>query len=296
YIYYAQYRNKYYTSRSIMRAAIDIGSNSIRLALSDGTGRSTITKLADGLEATGKLSPAGVIATIAALREYSDACRAAGCDEITVFATEAVRRANDGAEFCSAVKAQAHLDVIILSPDQEARLALAGVTKPDGAITVCDLGGGSLEVICSADGKTPSYIKSLPLGVVVMKNKFNGDYRRAIDELPALLREYGDVPNYPVVIAGGSACTIAAGILDLKVYDKTKVSALFTAKQLDDIMPILLSPKLALFRPVCQKRADTLPYGAIVIQALLNYLGATEFFVSDASNLEAVLNGALDVM
>ena len=60
------------------------------------------------------------------------------------------------------------------------------------------------------------------------------------------------------------------------------------------LMPMLLSPKLALFRPVCQKRADTVPYGAIVIQALLNRLGATEFYVSNASNLEAVLNGALD--
>ncbi len=277
-----------------MRAAIDIGSNSIRLALSDGTGRSTITKLADGIDRTGKLSPVGISATLDALREYAKVCRAAGCDSITVFATEAVRRAADGAQFCAAVKAEINLDVLILSAEQEARLALAGATKPNGAITVCDLGGGSLEVICSEDGKTPSYVKSLPLGVVVMKNKFNGDYRRAIDELPTLLREYGTVPAYPVVITGGSACTIAACMLNLKIYDKNKVSSRFTAKQLDDFMPMLLSPKLALFRPVCQKRADTVPYGAIVIQALLNRLGATEFYVSDASNLEAVLNGALD--
>lgn len=277
-----------------MRAAIDIGSNSIRLALSDGTGRSNITKLADGIDRTGKLSPVGISATLDALREYAKVCRVAGCDSIIVFATEAVRRAADGAQFCAAVKTEINLDVLILSAEQEARLALAGATKPDGAITVCDLGGGSLEVICSEDGKTPSYVKSLPLGVVVMKNKFNGDYRRAIDELPTLLREYGTVPAYPVVITGGSACTIAAGMLNLKIYDKNKVSTRFTAKQLDDFMPMLLSPKLALFRPVCQKRADTVPYGAIVIQALLNRLGATEFYVSDASNLEAVLNGALD--
>ena len=277
-----------------MRAAIDIGSNSVRLALSDGSGRSVITKLADGVERTGRLSPEGVAATIATLGEYADECRAAGCGDITAFATEAVRRAADGAGFCSAVKAATGLDVLVLSPEREARLALAGVTKPDGAVTVCDLGGGSLEVISSDDGKTPSYVKSLPLGVVVMKNRFDGDLRRAIDEMPDVLREFGDVPSYPVVIAGGSACTIAAGLLGLKVYDKSKVTAKFSAKQLDDLMPILLSPKLALYRPVCRKRADTIPYGAIVIQALLNYLGATEFYVSDASNLEAALNGALD--
>ena len=107
-----------------MRAAIDIGSNSIRLALSDGTGRSTITKLADGIDRTGKLSPVGISATLDALREYAKVCRAAGCDSITAFATEAVRRAADGAQFCAAVKAEINLDVLILSAEQEARQSL----------------------------------------------------------------------------------------------------------------------------------------------------------------------------
>ncbi|MCH5166092.1 MAG: hypothetical protein J1G01_06795 [Clostridiales bacterium] len=274
-----------------MRAAIDIGSNSVRLAISDGTTRSIITKLADGIEKTGKLSPAGISATVSALDEFTAICRERGCGKVVVFATEAVRRAEDGKDFCALAALKTGLQITVLSPDEEARLALAGVTKPIGAVTVCDLGGGSMEVICSSDGKTPSYAKSLPLGVVVMKNKFDGDYRSAIDQMPQLVGEYGNVPHYPVVISGGSACAIAAGILNLEVYDKQKVSAKFTAKQLDDNMPIFLSPRLSVLRPVCRKRADTLPYGAIVIQALLNHLHATEFYVSDAGNLEAVLNG-----
>ncbi len=277
-----------------MRAAIDIGSNSIRLALSDGTVRSVITKLADGIEKTGKLSPAGVDATAVALKDYAEICRLASCDSVIAFATEAVRRASDGKQFCERIKAESGLSIVVLSPQAEAKVALAGVTKPSGAVTVCDLGGGSMELIASADGVTPEYVKSLPLGVVVMKNRFDGDYRRAIDEMPDLLKGYGKVPDYPLVISGGSACAIAAAMLGLKVYDKTKVSAKFTAAMLDDNMPMLLSPKLGVFRPVCRKRADTVPYGAVIVQALLNYLGATEFFVSDAGNLQAVLNGALD--
>lgn len=273
-----------------MKAAIDIGSNSIRLALSDGTTTSIITQLALGIERSGKLSPTGVTATIAALEEYKAMCDARGITDIFVFATEAVRRATDSDEFCKSVNAATGLTVTVLSPEQEATLALKGATKPDGPITVCDLGGGSLEIICSLDGKTPDYINSLPLGVVVLKNMFNGDYRRAIDEMPRMLTECSSVPHYPVVLCGGSACNIAAAILNLKVYDKKAVSTKFTAKQLDDIMPILLSKKLTTFRPICTKRADTIPYGAILIQALLNYLSATEFYVSDASNLEAVLN------
>lgn len=273
-----------------MRAAIDIGSNSVRIAFSDGTTRSIITKLADGIGSTGRLSPDGIAKSLEALKAYADECAERGVTDVTAFATEAVRRAADGEEFIAAA-ARAGINVILLSPRQEAALALAGVDKPDGAATVCDLGGGSLEVISSPDGVTPDYVKSLPLGVVVLKNRFDGDFTLAINSAPALVDEYGEVPNRPVVISGGSACAIAAAILNLKVYDKAAVTTEFALSDLDDIMPMLMSPRLSVLRPVCAKRADTLPYGAIILQALLNKLNAVKFRVSDASNLEAVLKG-----
>ena len=278
-----------------MRAAIDIGSNSVRLTFSDGSTYSHITQLAFGIESTGKLSERGIAATIDALNEYAELCKSRGCTKVTAFATEAVRRASDGNEFCTLAREKTGLDIIIVSGQKEAELALKGATKPDGPVTVVDLGGGSMEIICSRDGKTPDYVTSLPLGVVVLKNMFNGDFRRAIDEMPRMLTECSSVPHNPtVVLCGGSACNIAAAILNLKVYDKNAVSTKFHVRQLDDIIPILLSPKLTTLRPVCAKRADTIPYGAIILQTLLNYLGAVEFYVSDSSNLEAVLNGALD--
>lgn len=272
-----------------MRAAIDIGSNSVRLAMTDGSVRSEITQLAFGIERTGKLDPDGIRKTIAVLAEYAKLARDA--QSVSAFATEAVRRAADGGEFCASVKERTGLDVTVLSPIQEAYLALNGAVKPKGAVTVCDLGGGSMELISSADGVTPSYVKSLPLGVVVLKNKFNGDYRKAIDTAPSLVAEFGDVPPYPLVLSGGSACTIAAAMLNLKVYDRNAVSTKFTASGLDGYMPMLLDRKLPVFRPLCAKRADTVPYGAIILQALVNHVGATEFYVSDAGNLDAVLNG-----
>lgn len=276
-----------------MRAAIDIGSNSVRLAL-NGEVRSVITKLADGIESTGKLSPVGVENTVAALKYFKTECDAAGATEIFAFATEAVRRATDGKEFIDRVKREIGLNIVLLSPEREAEFALFGTTKPDGAVTVCDLGGGSLEVISSRDGVHPDYVKSLPIGVVVAKNRYAGDYARAIAEMPSIVSAYGSVPAYPVVLTGGSACAIASCILNLKVYDKAKVTSRFTAQQLDDIMPVLLSGKLAVLRPVAAKRADTAPYGGIILQALLNHLNATEFYVSDSSNLEAALKLPLE--
>ena len=270
------------------RAAIDIGSNSIRLASSDGETASVITQLAAGIEKSGALSPAGIEKTLDALKSFAAQTR--DCSEVYAFATEAVRRAADGESFCKRVKRETGVTVIVLAGEAEAYLALAGFTKPNGPITVCDLGGGSMELVSSADGKKPDYVKSLPLGVVVLKNMFCGDYARATETLPRLMEEYGEVQDYPLVITGGSACAIAAAMLDLDVYDKTKVSTEFSSRDLDDFMPMFLSPKLPVFRPLTAKRADTLPYGALAIRALLCKLGAKKFYVSDASNLEAVLS------
>ena len=272
-----------------MKAAIDIGSNSIRLLIEGGKTRSVITKLADGLDANGTLSANGVERTVDALMSFAEECRKNGVDDLFAFATEAVRKARDGEIFCKTVKERTGIDITVLSPEAEAELALAGTDKPHGEVTVCDLGGGSLEVISSPNGTTPDYIKSLPLGVVVLKNRYDGDYRKAINEMPSHVQQYSPAHGRPVVLSGGSACALAAGMLGLKIYDKKAVTTKFRTEQLDDFMPIVLSRDLALFRPVCAKRADTLPYGAIVLQALLNRLGATEFYVSDAGNLEAAI-------
>ncbi len=276
-----------------MTAAIDIGSNSIRIAMSDGTRRSAITKLADGLEVTGKLSPGGVKASLAVIKEYAEM----GGTGSVAFATEAVRAAADGEQFVALVKRETGLDVTVLSPETEARMALFGATKPPGAVTVCDLGGGSLEVISSPDGVEPDYVKSLPLGVVVLKNRYAGSpprraFRRATDEAFSLVSAYGEVPKRPIVLTGGSITSIAAGILDLNYYDASKVNdCRITAAELDGFMPVLMSPKLSVLRPVLAKRADTVAYGGIILRALVGYLGATEFTVSDSGNLEAVLKG-----
>ncbi|MDE7464561.1 MAG: hypothetical protein K2M48_05985 [Clostridiales bacterium] len=276
-----------------MRAAIDIGSNSVRLARSDGKTFSEITKLADGIEATGALSLVGVAATLDVIKRYANMCK--DCDRVDVFATEAVRRATDGSAFCAEVLKTSGLTVRILSGEEEAKLALCGAVKPKGKVCVCDLGGGSMELISSRDGVTPEYIKSLPLGVVVLKNRFRGDFRAAIDGAPALVADYGKVPRYPLVVIGGSACAIAAAHLNLNVYDKARIDgATITAAELDGMLPMLMSKDLPVFRPLCAKRADTLPYGAIIIGALLNHLGLDRFTVSDSGNLAAALSGALD--
>lgn len=277
-----------------MRFSIDIGSNSVRLLGENGVKRSVITKLADGIDASGSLSPDGVERSVAALCEFA---AVVGDGKVTAFATEAVRKAADGKDFIARVKKETGIDIILLSPEQEAKVALLGATKPDGAVSVVDLGGGSMELISSGDGATPEYIKSLPLGVVVLKNRYNGDYRAAIDEAPKLVAEYGTVAKYPLVVSGGSACTIAAALQNMTVYDAKKIDGYrVTARELDGILPMLMSKKLAVLRPVCARRADTVAYGAIILQALVNHIGLESFTVSDSGNLEAMLKIDIDTL
>lgn len=277
-----------------MRAAIDIGSNSVRLAFSDGSVRSEITKLADGTGKTGRLSSQGVERTLEVLKTFAAAC---GDTPVVAFATEAVRAASDGAEFCAAVKRETGLTVKVLSSEAEAKLALLGAYKKAGACTVCDLGGGSMELISASDGVTPEYIKSLPLGVVMLKNKYNGDYKSAVRDAPTLVADYGATAPYPLTVSGGSVCAIAAAIQNLRVYDKRRINgAYITARELDSILPMLQRPDLPVLRPVCSKRADTVAYGGIILRALINHMGLTGFYVSDSGNLDAVLDGALDDM
>lgn len=270
-----------------MKAAIDIGSNSVRLACSDGTTASVITKLADGLERTGRLSPEGVERSLEAICGFVR--QASDCSSVVAFATEAVRRAADGSDFIAAVKNKCGIDVKLLSGEDEARLALKGAVKPKGAVTVCDLGGGSMELISSRDGVTPEYMQSLPLGVVVMKNRYNGDYAALTADAPALVN-FAHKPSYPLVAIGGSACTIAAAALNLTVYDKSAINGYYmTAKALDGLMSMLTSKNFSVFRPLCKKRADTVAYGAILLSALVNVLGLDGFYVSDSGNLDAIL-------
>lgn len=277
-----------------MHAAIDIGSNSVRLARSDGFNLSRITKLADGINDTGKLSPSGVVETIKALKEFAELTK--DCERVAAFATEAVRKAADGKAFMQTAERECGIKIVLLTGDDEAKLALKGAVKPAGAVTVCDLGGGSMELISSCDGITPEYAESLPIGVVVLKNRYHGDYRSLIQDAPAIVSAYKQKPKYPLVAIGGSACTIAAAVQNLNVYDKSKINGMYiSAKTLDGILPMLMSKHLPALRPLCKKRADTVAYGAIVLGALVNVLGLDGFTVSDSGNLDAVLTSMSDL-
>src|SRR5690606_15649791 len=144
-------------------AVVDIGSNSVRLVVYDQLGRAPFPRfneksfcaLGADLDRTGELSPEASRRTIDALRRFRAIADAMGVSRIDVIATEAVRRARNGAQLAAAIEAASGLPVRVLSGEEEARFAaqgvISGLDRPTGMVG--DMGGGSVEVAEIADGR-----------------------------------------------------------------------------------------------------------------------------------------------
>jgi CHAD domain-containing protein len=192
-------------------AAIDVGSNSVRLVIAeaypDGTYRivddeKEQTRLARGLARTGRLDPTVMdeaATVIARLRAIADGYN---CTHRRAVATAAVREAANGAEFLELVRDRANVELRVISAEEEGRLAFASVshaftdirTLPAG---VMDIGGASTEVVLSSSGVIDD-IATLGMGAVSLTERFGGPDRSAGDRFRKMrgLGPQGDPPPH----------------------------------------------------------------------------------------------------
>ncbi len=191
-------------------AAIDIGTNSVRLIVAEplrgGTYRildeeREATRLGRSLSSTGMLDPQAVEHTMAALRRFNQIATGYQVDELRTIATCAVREAINGPDFCRRVKEEVGIDVEVIGSDQEARLAFYSVQRAFDLggknVVVADIGGGSTEIVM-ASGNLIEYIASTPLGAVRLTELYGntsgepitGDsYQRMIDAIDRTLKK-----------------------------------------------------------------------------------------------------------
>lgn len=159
-------------------AAVDIGSNSIRLVVASVAPHGGFEiidelkaqpRLASGIHETGALDPAAADAAIAALRRMIDIASRRGVSRIRAVATSAVRDASDGAAFAERVRHELGIPLEVISPEHEAALSWRSVAHhfpvSEGRTMVADIGGGSLELAGAVDGIV-EVLSSLPLGAV----------------------------------------------------------------------------------------------------------------------------------
>ena len=271
-----------------LKALIDIGSNSVRLAIFAG-GRivykeKITSQLGRGLDGSGFIVDTSMQRTLAAMDEFILKATDSGVtkDNIFAFATATVRRAENGKEFCDLVYQKHGVKVDVVSEKGEADLAIEGALgKNDGA--VLDVGGASSELIIRDNGKI-IYSRSLPLGAVVLHDKFGSDLAAADKFIKEQVAFYGDLPKIKkLTCVGGTATTIATvlyltGVGDgenVSRSDLEKLNGYFATFPTDGLVQMGID----------ELRATILPVGALLVTAIVDHAGADGFMATHNDNL-----------
>src|SRR4051812_35775015 len=146
-------------------AAIDVGSNSIRLVVAEvlpSGGYRVLdeeranTRLAASLSKTERLDPKAADSTVTVLRNFQSIAAGYGVNQIRAIGTSALRDAEDGPEFCDRVRKTLKLSIEVISANEEARLAFLSVARAfdisGRRVSVADIGGGSTEIVLASSG------------------------------------------------------------------------------------------------------------------------------------------------
>lgn len=274
---------------------IDIGSNSVRLMLSDGKDtlfkRVKITGLAEGMAEDKIIKEQPLKRTAEAVTYFVKAAQDEGAEKLYVFATAAVRQAKNREEFLSAVKNSCGVVVDVVSGETEAELGLKGALG-NGDGCVVDVGGASTEVIVVA-GKRKVFGKSLEIGAVKIKDLCGQDRGKAKEYIESVISSYGVIPKSKVYCIGGTATSIAAILQGLEPYDPLKVDGYeFSVKELE-----LLVDELYKMTPEERKsvkglqpeRAEIIAGGAALLLSVAEKIGVEKLHVSERDNLEGYL-------
>ncbi|HEY3391662.1 MAG TPA: Ppx/GppA phosphatase family protein [Lacipirellulaceae bacterium] len=184
-------------------AAIDVGSNSVRLVVAEvlpSGGYRVLdeerenTRLAAELTKTGRLHPAAADATVNVLRNFLSIATGLGANQVRAIGTSALRDAEDGPEFCDRVRKELKLSIEVISAAEEARLAFLSVARAfdisGREVAVADIGGGSTEIVLASSGLVDQ-IYDTKLGAVRVTEECGASGRSSEREV-AKLRDYID--------------------------------------------------------------------------------------------------------
>jgi exopolyphosphatase/guanosine-5'-triphosphate,3'-diphosphate pyrophosphatase len=296
-------------------AVVDIGTNSTRLLLADVDGagleelqrESIVTRLGEGVDATGRLGDEPQQRVFAALDQYEPAID--GADVRTAVMTSAVRDSANGAEFAAVVRERYGLEGRTLSGDEEARLTFLGATAvrdpdDDTRLLVIDIGGGSTELVVGARRQVAFHV-STQVGVVRHTERHIHSDPPTADEMDALaadaravFREVAEEPAGAAVAVAGTATSCAAIDLELAPYDPAKVEGhVLTRPRLEEMLGRLAAMRLAERRQVTglhPDRAPTIVAGVIVLLEALSAFSLDRVEVSEHDILWGVALDSTD--
>ena len=299
-------------------AAIDCGTNSTRLLVSDGSRTverlMRITRLGQGVDASGRLAPEAVDRTVAVLREYREVLDRHEVTRLRMTATSAARDAANRDGFFDAAEGAIGIRPELLSGDDEARLSFAGATAAidagRGPFLVVDIGGGSTEFAAGpgvgpAALARPDGVVSVDVGCVRLTEKFLVSDPPAPEELSqalSVVRDYLDdvareIPSSRdaqcLVGLAGTVTTVAAIEMGLPAYDSGRIHHfVLTREAVEEVFRTLATETRAarVHNPGLEpERADVIVGGTIVLVAVMRYFEFAECLVSEADILDGLV-------
>lgn len=307
--------------------AIDLGTNNCRLLIARPTeggftvidAFSRIVRLGEGLSRTGALSSGAMDRAVTALGVCADKLRRRNVSLARSVATEACRRAKNGAEFADRVRMETGVVLDIIEPAEEARLAVLGCHKllepGDGPGLIFDIGGGSTElVLVDQDDGTPRIRAwwSAPWGVVSLtesegKEALEGPdrlkaykrmrerARRAFSNFATMLPEVRE--GIRLLGTSGTVTTLASVHLALPSYDRRAVDGLHVPieamQQISGMIAEMDYVERSALPCIGNERADLVVAGCAILEAIMEIWPAKNLGVADRGIREGILRSLM---
>jgi len=294
-------------------AAIDCGTNSIRLLIADIDGSNfrevvrdmEIVRLGQGVDQTGQFHPDAIARTLAAVDKFAAEIAKRGVEKIRFCATSATRDATNRHLFVDGVRQRLGIELEVISGDEEAALSFAGAIKDlatsNGPFLVVDIGGGSTEFVFGTS--TVEAARSVNIGCVRMTERhFDSDpvttpqIELARTDIQAAIAQAAAIVPITkaktLVAVAGTATTVAAAALNLPEYDRYAIHlSRISAQQVHDAATMFATKtreqrlSLGYMHP---GRVDVIAAGSLVLSEIMKATGAAEFVASESDILDGM--------
>ena len=294
-------------------AAIDCGTNSIRLLIADITEGNfkevlrtmEIVRLGQGVDQNKSFHPDAIARTLSAVEKFAQLIASKGVEKIRFCATSATRDASNRDLFTNGVKKILGVEVEVIPGEQEATLSFIGATKElsqsDGPFLVVDIGGGSTEFVFGSE--KVEFAKSVNIGCVRMSERHlnlqpptMAQIAEAITDIDLAITQAAKVVPISqaksLVAVAGTATTVAAAALKLAEYDRylihlSRISAP-SVHQVAAMFQSMNKDQIAALGYMHPGRVDVITAGALVLSRIMAATGASEFIASESDILDGI--------
>jgi exopolyphosphatase / guanosine-5'-triphosphate,3'-diphosphate pyrophosphatase len=293
-------------------AVVDLGTNTTRLLVGEVDGgcvrelerRSEVTRLGEGVDASGRLADAAMERVLAVVARYRGMIDELEAERTVAVATSAVRDAENADAFRARLREELGVEPRTISGDEEARLTFLGATNgrpPEERMMVLDIGGGSTEFVVGHPGSQPSFHVSTQAGSVRQTERHIAGDPPDPDEIASMAEEVQAIVTRDVpegvrgeisrgIAVAGTATSLAA--IDQKVEHTTRVDGYELQRAAcEQMLALLASLPLERRREVTglhPDRAPTIVAGAVIIVEAMRAFGLESMETSEAD----ILHGA----